>query len=665
VATGMTPDDIGSLVQAEEVRVSPEGDLVAFTVTSVDTEANEYRTRVWLVPADGSQRPRPFTAGEHRDIVPRWSPDGRRLAFASHRQDHGAEIYVLAVQGGGEAIRVCSWPADIVELAWSPDGDRLAFVAREPDTDQYGKPGAAKADRDMPPRRVTRLFSRLNGEGWVFDRPARVFVVPADGSARPLALTPGPYQAEGLTWAPDGRLIAFASARHDTWDIDQVVDLWQVAADGSAAPDRLTEQRSAYAYPAWSPDGRCLAFLRHPTPLDEPRHIVVGVLELDSGARHDLSTAVDRNAFPYPGVRAPVWAGDDVLFSIEDAGNVHLYRVAASGGEKPEAVVAGDRWITSWDWAAGTLAFVATTPTTLPEVFMQTALLEGADAARVTDLTGPFAGRVKLVGPDRFVATAPDGTEVDCWAIPPVGAEPGRRYPTLLNVHGGPFTQYGNRFFDEFHLESGAGFGVIYCNPRGSSGYDEAWGRAIRWPECDVDPGSGWGGVDVDDVMACVAEACRRFAWVDPDRLGVLGGSYGGYMTSWLIGHTDRFVAACSERAANNLLTLEHYSDIAGTFRGYIGASHLENPEAYLRQSPVTYIQAMTTPVLIVHSEDDLRCPINQAEELFVGLRLLGRAPELIRFPGETHDLSRTGSPRHRVKRAEVILEWFGRHLQP
>ena len=509
----------------------------------------------------------------------------------------------------------------------------------------------------MPPRRVTRLFSRLDGEGWVMDRPNRVFVVPADGSSRPLALTPGPYQNEGVSWSPNGERIAFAAGRHDTWDLDQVVDLWTVAADGSAEPERLTDGTAAYRLPAWSPDGSRVAYLRYPTPLDEPRHALVGVLDLGSGRAGDLSAGLDRNAEPYPGVRSPVWDGGHLLFSIEDAGNVHVYRVAASGGEKAEPVVTGDRWTAAWDWAGGTLAFVASTPTTMPEVFVQTG--RHTEAEPVTDLSGPFLSRVGLAAPERFVAATADGTEVECWAMAPVGAEPGRRYPTLLNIHGGPFSQYGNRFFDEFQLQAGAGFGVVYCNPRGSSGYDEAWARAIRWPECSHDAGSGWGGVDVDDVMACTNEAVTRFAWVDPDRLGVLGGSYGGYLTSWLIGHTDRFKAACSERSCNNLLALEQSSDAATAFRSYVGVNHIDDPEPYLRQSPITYIRAMTTPLLIVHSEDDLRCPISQAEELFVGLRLLGRNPELVRFPGETHELSRSGSPRHRIMRAELILDWF------
>ncbi len=352
--------------------------------------------------------------------------------------------------------------------------------------------------------------------------------------------------------------------------------------------------------------------------------------------------------------------------------------MATSGDSKPFAIVDGERWVAAWDWAGGTLAMAVSTPTTLPELLVRRLPSNGAEGlgpgaepegpgapagARLTDLTGPFVAKTRLSEPQPFVARSADGTGVPCWAMPPVGAEPGRRYPTLLNVHGGPFSSYGNRFFDEFQIEAGNGFGVLYCNPRGSSGYEEAWGRAVRWPEAEADPGSGWGGVDFDDVMACVEEGCRRFGWVDADRLGIMGGSYGGYMTSWAIGHTDRFKAACSERACNNLLTLESNSDIAGSFRTAVGRSHLEDPAAYVRQSPITYVSRMTTPVLILHSEDDLRCPISQAEELFVALRLLGRDPVFVRFPGESHELSRSGAPRHRVERARLILDWFKEKL--
>jgi dipeptidyl aminopeptidase/acylaminoacyl peptidase len=214
--------------------------------------------------------------------------------------------------------------------------------------------------------------------------------------------------------------------------------------------------------------------------------------------------------------------------------------------------------------------------------------------------------------------------------IPPVGSEPGGRYPTLLNVHGGPFSQYGNRFFDEFQVQAGAGYAVLYANPRGSSGYSEAWGRAIRGP---IGGGPGWGTVDYEDLMAVVDEAIRRFEFVDPGRIGVLGGSYGGFMTSWMVGHTDRFRAACSERSCNNFILEGGSADIGWWFKGEIGAHWFEAPDVYLKMSPSTYAPDITTPVLILHSENDLRCPVGHAEDLFTILRLLGREVELVRSP--------------------------------
>ena len=657
---GMIPSDIGLLRQATAVQLSPDGSSIAFTVVSVDLDGNEYRSRIWLAPTDGSSRPRPFTSGEARDGLPRWSPDGRVLAFISHRDDKGSQVLVIPVTVSGETVVVSSWPEEVTELAWSPDGERLAFVARDRDEARYGTAGETRRERDMPPRHLRRMQFRLDNEGWIVDRPKHVFVVPADGSAKPFLVTPGEHEAEGVTWSPDGSRLAFVSARHDSRDLDAASDLWITTPDGGDQPRKLTETVASYSLPSWAPDARQLAYLRNPTPMDEPRHNQVGVINVDSCERLELTTWLDRNCAPFPGARSPVWEGEHVAFAIEDAGNVHLYRVPADGTGKPEVVVGGDRWVAAWDAAAGAVAFASTTPTCLAEVV--TARAAGGER-QLTDFTGPFAATVQLLEPERFVASSPDGTEVECWAMPPTGVQAGRRYPTLLNIHGGPFTQYGNKLFDEFQVQAGAGFGVLYCNPRGSSGYSEAFGRAIRWPEADSDPGSGWGGVDYDDIMACVEEASRRFGWIDADRLGVLGGSYGGYMTSWIIGHTDRFKAACSERACNNLLTLDQNSDMAGFFASYVGKSHVDDAGAFLRQSPISYVKDMVTPVLIVHSENDLRCPVNQGEELFVALRLLGRQPEMVRFPGEGHELSRSGSPRHRVMRAELILDWFRRQL--
>ena len=664
----MTPTDIGLTTQAVDLRLSPDGATVAFVVTSVDLPANRYRSRLWLAPADGSSPAYPFTSGDGRDVMPRWSPDGRRLAFVTQLENRhdldgrapeatGSAVVVVPVTVGGQAVRVAVLADSVSELEWSPDGSQLAFVGRDRDEGRYGTREKPVPERDMPPRRLDRLFYRLDSVGWTVDRPNRVFVVPADGSRPPRTLTSGPFEADGITWSPDGREVAFTSARHDAWDLDLAVDLWRVAVDGAGEPTRLTDTAARYTRPAWSPDGQRLACLVEPTPLDEPRHTRVVVINLTTGDRVDLSDPLDRTCAPFGATRSPRWAGENLLFSVEDAGNVHVYRAPADGRGKPELVLGGERTISAWDWAAGHLAFVASAPVALGEVFA------GASGRQLTAFTEAFTTEVDLSAPVRFLAPSSDGAEVECWAMAPVGVEEGRTYPTLLNIHGGPYTQYGNRFFDEFQIQAGTGFGVVYCNPRGSSGYSEAWARAIRWPEAEPDPGSGWGGVDFDDVMACMAEAERRFAWIDSGRVGVMGGSYGGYMTSWIIGHSDRFQAACSERACNNLLTLDQNSDVATAFRTYIGKNHLEAPDLYLRHSPIAYVENMSTPVLILHSEQDLRCPINQAEELFVALRTLGRQPVMVRFPGESHELSRSGSPKHRVMRADLILDWFRQQL--
>jgi dipeptidyl aminopeptidase/acylaminoacyl peptidase len=366
-----------------------------------------------------------------------------------------------------------------------------------------------------------------------------------------------------------------------------------------------------------------------------------------------LSATLDRNCSSYPELREPVWDGDNLLFVAEDGGNSHIYRVPADGSGRPELVVGGDQVLTGFDAVLRTIVHAASTPTSLAELF--------AGDRQLTEVGKPFAVGRELRAPERFMAISPDGSEVEAWIMRPVGFQKGKKYPLLLNIHGGPFTQYGNKFFDEFQVYAGAGYAVVYSNPRGSSGYSEAWGRAIKGP---VEGGPGWGTVDYEDVMAVVDEALKRFEFVDPDRLGVMGGSYGGYMTSWIVGHTDRFQVGISERAVNEIIGEGGSSDIAIWWKAVTGAHYWEEPEAMRKLSPATYAKDITTPLLIVHSENDLRCPVGQGEDLFTRLRAMKREVEFVRFPAEGHELSRSGSPFHRVKRFEIILDWLGRYLK-
>jgi dipeptidyl aminopeptidase/acylaminoacyl peptidase len=665
---GFMPDDVGLLVAASDPRLSPNGAQVAFCVQRIDLANNRYHSRIWLSPIDGSSpsvalSPENMSAG-----MPRWSPDGTELAYTAHAiddDDAATDIRIAAAAGGSEGRVVCTCRDAPHELAWSPDGTRLAFVARDPEPERYGNPGSRPKEKDIPPRRIERLFTRLDNVGWIADRPSRVFVVAADGGAPPRALTPGPFEASGISWSPDGASIAFASSRHDTWDIDWAVDLFVTDVDGDGETNALRQLTSTgpeYMYPTFGADASRVACFRTPPPMEAPWNSQVGIVATTTGEADAqlLTESLDRTCAPYPVPSGPIWRGNDLYFMVEDRGYVHVYRAASDGSAPPELVVGGPRVVRSFDVSSdGALTFVATSPTSLPECY---SLVNGQER-QLTDFTAELNAHDRQVAvPERFSAISTDDVEVDCFVIEP-DHEPGTRVPVVLNIHGGPFTQYEHRVFDEFQFQVGAGFGVLFCNPRGSSGFTEAWGRSIRWPECKVDPGTGWGGVDYDDVMACVDEAVRRFDWIDPERIGVMGGSYGGYMTSWVIGHTDRFAAAIAERACNNLITLEHGSDVAGVFASYVGVRHFDDPAAYLRQSPITYVREMRTPLLMLHSENDLRCPVNQAEELFVALRLLGRTPEFVRFPGESHELSRSGAPRHRAQRAEIIIDFLRRHL--
>jgi len=667
----MRPADIGRLVTVSDPCVSPNGASVAFVVTRVDMDANRYRSAVWLVAADGSVAPRQLTAGEEGDSSPAWSPDGRTLAFTSRRKkdekgDKRSTLHLLPVDGPGETVTLVDLPEGISNVRWSPDGGRVAFVARQ----RSERWDEGDDDAARPPRRIDHFLSRLDSVGWIVDRPTQIWTASTDGSAPAEPVTVGAYEHGAPSWSPDGRKLAFTAARHDRWDLERpVADVWTLDLNDDGTPrdlHQVTESSMTHHHVSWSPDGSRIAALAT-EEIVAPGLPQLVVLDPDTGERMEPARSLDRSCAPHPGARQPVWDDSGRLwFGVEDGGNVHLYRVAADGSSLPERMVHGERAVDGYDVAAGTLAFAATTPTELPELFT---VIDGTER-RLTSFGASFHRAHSALPPERFAVPSPAGGDIDAWIIRPDGMVDGdgdggsASHPMLLSVHGGPMTQYANGWFDEFQLWASAGYVVVYANPHGSTGSTEQWLRSIRAPIAKEEPGTGWGGIDYEDLMAVVDAALERYGFIDADHVGVLGGSYGGFMASWMIGHTDRFAAACSERAVNNLHSLETSSDSAGFFRWEIGASHLDAPEEYLRQSPISYVRDMHTPVLILHSEQDLRCPVEQADQLFVALRMLGREVEYHRFPDESHELSRSGSPRHRVQRAKLILDFFDRHLK-
>jgi dipeptidyl aminopeptidase/acylaminoacyl peptidase len=645
----MQPDDVFELTGVGDPRISPDGTRVAYVVTTADREKGEYRSAIWVAPLDGSAEPRRFTFGEKRDGSPRWSPDGRWLAFVSNRGDEKAQgqLYVIPAEGG-EARRLTELAESVSDVAWSPDSTRLAFTSRVRD-EAYEE----EDDKKRRPRRFTRLVQKLDSVGWTGDRRTHVFVVGIE-DGEPRQITEGDNENGAPAWSPDGRQIVFASTRGERWDTELINRLYSVGEEGGE-PTQLTGDDGSYETPAFSPDGTRIAYRFIREDGTHPHHHQVGVMNADGSDAKILTSALDRECAPHPDYREPIWDGERILFTAEDGGNVHAYTVEADGTSDPLLLVGGELEITGYDLRDGRLAYVASTHTTMRELYVTT------DGRKLTNVGDAFTSGRELVEPERFTAVSADGYEVDAWVVRPAGFEEGKRYPALLNIHGGPFAQYGTGFFDESQVYAGGGYVVLFSNPRGGSGYSEAHGRAIRGPIGDAGP--GWGTRDYDDLMAVVDTALEKFDFVDRDRLGVIGGSYGGYMTSWIIGHTNRFKAAVSERAVNNLVSMFGSSDIFWVFERQFGGPMWDHMDAYIEKSPSTYAKNIETPVLVMHSEQDLRCNIEQGEHLFNLLRLMGKDVEMLRFPAESHELSRGGSPVHRVQRFEAILEWFGRYL--
>jgi dipeptidyl aminopeptidase/acylaminoacyl peptidase len=651
----MTPQDLTRIRWVSDPQIAPDGRRVAFVVTTLDEDKDEYLSNIWVVDTAGGE-PRRFTTGPKRDTSPRWSPDGTRLAFLAEREPkQRPQLYVMPADGG-EPLRITNIKRGVSNPVWSPDGTRLAFLSR---TGGWEEPESEEERAKSKPARVISVMKyKMNGEGFVYDRRPHLFVVPADGSAEPKQITDGDYTDGGPTWSPDGAAIAFTSARHDSRDEDNAQDVWVVPADGGE-PRRVTDTAGPLSMPAFSPDGRTIAYLGSRYLNESGRNTRVFTVPAEGGPPVCLTTDLDRTCQGLFGNVGPLWSADGqwITFAIEDQGDVPVYRVRADGSAPPERIIGGERQVTGVSISADgrLLAFTATDPVTPAEVYVCHA--DGSGERQLTDLNRAWKDEVALSRPER-IRYQRAGYTLDCWVMKPFGFEPGRRYPALLNIHGGPHAQYGHTFFDEFQVYAGAGYVVIFTNPRGSQGYGERFTREVL---------GDWGGGDFADIMAGLDEALRRYDCIDPERLGVMGGSYGGFMTSWAVGHTDRFKAACSERAVNNIHTLFGCSDIGSSFPEQHSGGYLpwENPQWYVEHSPITYATAITTPLLIIHSEDDLRCPMEQAEQLFIALKKQRKEVLFVRFPDENHELSRSGRVRHRLARFGFILDWFAKYLQP
>ena len=489
----------------------------------------------------------------------------------------------------------------------------------------------------------------------MYDRRAHLFTLGVSAGSEPQQITDGDWNDAQPAWSPDGTALAFVSARHDDREYDTLSDVWVIRANGGE-PRRLTETTGACASPSWSPDGDRLAYLFRAEAIGN----YLPYWCSSEGTEHGpLDAEFDRQATASGGGNAPPaprWLPDGSLLEVaEDRGAANP--VVLGGARGSRWLSEARRMVTAYSIdAAGRVAALVSSRSDRPAELSLFDIETGTEEVLVR-LNDDFLGEVETAAAERFVVeTAPD-VSVDCWIVKPHDFDAAQTYPVLLNIHGGPFGQYGETFFDEFQVYAAAGYGVVFCNPRGSSGQSTGFSRAIV---------EHLGEVDYHDVMTAFEAAIERMPWADQSRLGVIGGSYGGFMTSWIIGHSQRFHAAVSERAVNDWYSMQGASDIGATFNTpYLGPDALiqSDVEAVLRASPLTYAKDIRTPVLILHSEDDWRCPMVQAELLYVALKQLRRDVEFVRFPDESHEMSRSGRPSHRVARFEVILDYFGRKL--
>ncbi|HXU23244.1 MAG TPA: S9 family peptidase, partial [Tepidiformaceae bacterium] len=644
----MTPDDLYNITWMGDCDISPDGSRVAYVSTNLDRESDSYRSAIWVVDTQGGA-PRQFTAGAKRDSAPRWSPDGQWLAFLSERGEEKPQLALMPADGG-ESRLLSKLPFGAGPAVWSPDSTRIAFAAKT------GTPPDPDPKKARPYRRISGLKYKLNGEGFVYDRRTHLFTLDIAAGGEPKQVTDGDWSDGQPAWSPGGTALAFVSARHADREYDTLSDVWVVASDGGE-PRRLTETTGACASPSWSPDGLRLAYLFRAEAIG---NFIPYWCSAEGTGHGPVDAEFDRQATASGGGNAPPaprWLpGGSLMEVAEDRGAANP--VLLGGSEGSRWLSQARRMVTAYSIdAAGRVAALVSSHSDRPAELSLLDMETGVEhvLARVNE---EFLGEVETAAAERFVVETGPGVELDCWIVKPHGFDAGQTYPVLLNIHGGPFGQYGETFFDEFQVYAAAGYGVIFCNPRGSSGQSTDFSRAIV---------EHLGEVDYHDVMTAFEAAIERMPWADQSRLGVIGGSYGGFMTSWIIGHSQRFQAAVSERAVNDWYSMQGASDIGATFNTpYLGERALiqSDVEALLRASPLTYANDMHTPLLILHSEDDWRCPIVQAELLYVVLKQLRRDVEFVRFPDESHEMSRSGRPSHRVARFEVILDFFERKLQ-
>jgi dipeptidyl aminopeptidase/acylaminoacyl peptidase len=636
----MRPEDLTAFTSLSDPQLHPDGVRIAFVATQMNFDDNRYDRSIWMW--DGTSISR-YTHGPV-DYRPRWAPDGRRLAFlrASGKPGEGAQVAVMGE--AGEAESITDFDIRAVEAEWAPDGSSLAIVA---ETWLAEWADLDDDERRTTPRRIDGPRWRFDDAGYLNDRRRSIYLMGPDGGDA-TALTDG-HRDDGIVWRPDGGAIGFLSARHSRAGFDGANQAWEIAI-GGGEPKALVAP-GMWAVLSYRPDG-----VPHLIGLEDASAYpdTFGLHRLDEGGLTRLAADYDRNLLspaPATSPAGPQWLDNGSCRLIsEDRGTLDVVEVDPDGSWN--RIIGGQRLITGMTSRTdGTAMALVSTSVTDPGELVW---FEAGDERTLSGFNSDFRDSAALIEPEFFTVDN-DGVELDVWVFLPPGDA---KVPLLLNIHGGPATQYGWGFFDEFQAFAGAGFGVVATNPRGSTGRGTDFVRVPvgRWPE-ERSP-------DLTDVLAVADAALEHCDRLDADRQGIMGGSYGGLMTVKVLGIDHRWKSAVPERGLYNFVSFAGTSDIGFSFPDrYLGDWRYDDWSVLWDASPLRLAHQITAPCLIIHSEADYRCPIEQGEQLFSVLIDNGVEAELLRFPEESHELSRGGKPLQRRRRFEAIIDWHSRHL--
>jgi dipeptidyl aminopeptidase/acylaminoacyl peptidase len=639
----ITLDDMAREREVADPQVSPDGAWVAYTIAQVDVKADKAEHHIWMASWDGARRVQLTSRSGESESTPRFSPDGRWLTFISGRTDEHDEDQLWALdRAGGEAVKLTDFNGSVDDCAWSPDGTRLALIVEDPDPD-------ADAAKDAPPKPIVidRFMFEEDVKGYLGPRREHLYLFDL-ATRKAERLTDGDWDEALPAWSPDGRRIVFVSKRRADADRDENTDLYVIDARPGSSPRQLTtwpgpdNHPDWNSRPAWSPDGKWIAYLQGgPLKLIEYAVQHLAIVPAAGGEPAVLTRAVDRN------VNSPVWSSgsDAVQFLEEDDRVMHLESVTLGG--KVTEVVGGRRVISALSRAPdGHEAVLAEDLEHAPEVFA----VDGGALRPLSRANDAWLTELRLASIDEVGFKSRDGTEVHGFIARPPDYQRGRRYPTLLVNHGGPVSQFQDEWPFAWQLYAAQGYVVVASNPRGSSGRGEAWAKAIY---------ADWGDKDAQDVLAGVDNAIAQ-GLADPDRLGVLGWSYGGMLTNYVIAQDHRFKAARSGASISDILAGYGTDEYVRDYENELGRPW-ENTEGWLKLSfPFLHADRITTPTLFMGGDLDMNVPLQNVKQMYQALKSLGVDTELIIYPGQYHDLTRPSFLRDRLDRD---LKWFDAHL--